>query len=264
MRRTDDTCPDSASNEDWSDRAQSEALGFALLFGAILLILGLIVTVGYGNLVEARDHEQVNNAERGFESLAVNVEDLVRNDAPSRSTELAVADGRLVTRTQTTITITWSKKGSSTNTSRTFNLTTLVYDPGTGEQVVYEAGAVFRGDDAGSVMVREPYGVLNGSTTIVPIVQLYGTERVGVSGTKTVLLRTERNETASAVLVGSGANHTVTIEITSPRVDAWERYFATQPGDPCTLSTNATTVTCSMDTTRIVLIRVGIDIREQS
>lgn len=242
------------------DRAQSEALGFLLLFGVVVLVLGLVVTAGYANLVDARDHERVSNAERSFESFAANVDAVVRNDAPSRSTELAVADGRLVTRPATTLSVSWTESGSGVTRSETVTLRSLAYDAGTGERVVFEGGAVFRANDAGATLVRAPSFRLQASRVVVPVVQLDGIQRVGASGRSNVLLRTARDDSESSVLVRSAAAHDVTVEVTSPRAAAWERYLDDQPAASCTRAGD--TVTCSVDADRLTVVFVEVDVSD--
>lgn len=250
---------DHARSDAFGDRAQSEALGFALIVAVVVLILGLVLTVGYANLADARDHERVNNAERGMEAFAANVDAVVRDDAPSRSTELSVADGRLVTREETTLTVEWTAASGGTTRSKTVPLRSLAYDGGDG-RVVYEGGAVFREDDGGAALVRPPSFEVSSSHVIVPIVQLDGRERVGVSGEDAVLLRTARDRGASDVLVATGQPHDVTVEVSGPRAAAWQRYFESRTDATCSLSGD--TATCSLRTDRLTVVYVVIAVEE--
>ncbi|MDZ7702032.1 MAG: hypothetical protein U5J98_08165 [Halobacteriales archaeon] len=76
-------------------RAQTETLGFVLVFALITASIGLVYATGFTGLDNAREFEQTNNAERAFEVFADNIEDIVEWNAPSRSTEIRLADATL-------------------------------------------------------------------------------------------------------------------------------------------------------------------------
>ena len=76
-------------------RGASETIGFVLVFSLIVLTVGVVLTVGYTGLQDARDAERVNNAERAFDVLADNIEDITDRGAPSRGTEIRLAEAAI-------------------------------------------------------------------------------------------------------------------------------------------------------------------------
>ncbi|MFC7136780.1 hypothetical protein ACFQRB_10335 [Halobaculum litoreum] len=69
-------------------RAQSDAIGFVLVFSLIVLTVGTVYAAGYPALQDLRSDEQLENMERAFEVLDDNVDDMAREGAPSRATEI--------------------------------------------------------------------------------------------------------------------------------------------------------------------------------
>ncbi|RLM84024.1 hypothetical protein D3D01_22575, partial [Haloarcula sp. Atlit-7R] len=59
-----------------NDRAISESLGFVFVFSIIVLSLGLVSTVGFSQIEEVRNDQQLENAERSFRIVAQNIEEL--------------------------------------------------------------------------------------------------------------------------------------------------------------------------------------------
>jgi len=62
-------------------------MGFVFAFALVTASVGVVYTTGIGGLEDARENEQVTNAVRAFDVLHDNIEDVTREDAPSRATE---------------------------------------------------------------------------------------------------------------------------------------------------------------------------------
>lgn len=96
-------------------------------------------------------------------------------------------------------------------------------------------------------MIRDPNVVLTDDVVIVPIVQTYPADgdAIGVSGQSTVLVQTRHAESDLYEHDAAGG-YEVTVEVDSPRADAWERYFPEDCRDR-----TGDTVTCTVETDRV-------------
>ena len=143
------------------DRAQSDVLGFVFVFAIVVATIGLVFSTGFAGLQDARDFERVNNAERAFEVLKDNVEDMVDRGAPSRATEIKVSDAGISFGDPVTINV--SEEGGAFSTAQTID--PLVSDADTGTEIVYATGAIVRQQSGACVTISPPLCCL----TIAPV-----------------------------------------------------------------------------------------------
>ncbi|QZP37778.1 DUF7289 family protein [Halobaculum magnesiiphilum] len=214
-------------------RAQSDAIGFVLVFSLIVLTVGTVYAAGYPALEEFRTGEQLENMERAFDVLDDNLDDLSREGAPSRATEIKLNGGTLAVNGSTTITV----NATTPNPARGENFT--VSDESTpityseGDTTVASAhGAVFRQDGDAAVMRSEPGWVIDDDHALIPLVVTDRTgDRVAFGGSSTVLIRGQVTGRGIAGKVAAGDDDddvTVTVTVESPRADAWKRYFESE------------------------------------
>lgn len=235
-----------------ADRAQSQTLGFAAVFALVLL---LVLTVGgaiYPAVQDERARQNVEGTERGFDLLADNVDDVVDDDATSRTTTLRLAGGSLSFGDPVTVSVTVDGEETTSVSSRP-----LVYRSGEGTRLVYVGGAVLREEDHGTVMVSGPRQFAAGGRTVLPLVRLHrasGPE--GIDSSATVTVRTTRN--GSRLALAEPAADNVTVAVTSPRAAAWNRTLDAE-GFDCSLSGDTTT--CERTTGRAYVTVVDVDVR---
>lgn len=242
------------------DRAVSDALAYVLVFGIAVAAVAAVVVAGVPALETVRDHERMNNAERAFEVHAAGVDDVVTGRAPSRTTEIALAGGTL--RTGATVTVNVTGEHAS-NGSRAFTgeyeVVPVVYEGPDGTRLLYVAGAVVRESRGGSHVVDGPPLVTGGDELVLPVVQTRARETTTLTGSGTVLVRTER-ATSDRLVRSTDGRLDVTISIESPRADAWARHLDARPGVACTTPT-ASTATCELtDVERAVVTVVKLDV----
>ena len=268
-----------------ADRAVSDVLGFILIFSLIGLAVGIVSLTGFAGLNDRRDAEQVNNAERAFEILADNIEDLYRRSAPRRATEIELAGAQLSSAepTRVEVNVTNLKKSDSPPNVKVLN--PIRYSAPDGTTLVYENGAVIREDlNGGAVMKREPNMVFSNQggskTAILPIISTSRAASIG--GETTALIRTQSG--GSAVLdryddptspppLVTGTQYEVHLKITtSPeRAEVWRDHLnetvrtgysipKTEP-DPCTITPPATdTVVCEFAVDQVSVTSTRIDV----
>ena len=176
------------------DRAVSETLGFVFIFVLIVSSTGFVYTIGTSNLQDVRDQERLNNAERAFDVMAENMNDLERRSVPARSTEIKLSEAQISHGDPVRIEIrgVLNETGTpdpSVNFSGPnqqhleYTVTPIVYRgvPTEETRLVYANGAVIRQQRNGVVMLQSRYRakyVVCPATSTVPV-------RVGATPQKT-------------------------------------------------------------------------------
>lgn len=203
----------SASTE---DRGQSELVGFVLIFSVVVMTIALVGMTGFIGLNSAQDFQRTINAEQGFTTLADDIERVAGGEAPSRSTEVRIADGRLAMEDSRTKFILDEDVG--------FQTYTLEYDSESGTTIDYRHGALIRSDDGESVMIREPGFVLTDEEIIIPMVDLDQSGAATVGGTTSVDIRSHDGGT-EVIAISEPEFESITIEIDTAHPDVWAAYF---------------------------------------
>ncbi len=225
------------------DRAVSDTVGFVFVFALIVSSVGVVSVVGMGSLQDARDFEQVNNAERAFEVLSANIDDLRRDEAPSRATEIKLGGASVRTGEPIVVNVTASGDSASATTGN-LSVTPIVYEAETGEQIRYVNGAIIRSNDEAAWLVAEPRFLLGHNRTMVPVMWLRAETQRSIGGERTVHVRTV-HATTDIIAADSGDTFDeIRIRTETPNADVWDEYYTeqgmscSQPGDDvvvCTL-----------------------------
>lgn len=236
-------------------RGQSELVGFLLIFSVVVLTIALVGVAGFVGLESAQDFQRTTNAEQAFTALADNVDDVVHAGAPSRTTEVRLADAQLSLDEPETITVTLDDEAPIE-----FETHPLVYDSGTDTTIAYHGGALVRTDGDSAVMVREPDLVLTDETVILPVVATTQERGGQVGGTTAVDVRTRH--TGTDLVATNEPVDTVTLDVTSSNAEVWTRYFEQYEDDgPVTnVDTNDDSVTVTIDTNRVYVTVHRVDV----
>ena len=206
-------------------RALSDTLGFVLIFGIVVSTVAVVYVGGFDALTGARDTQRFDNAERAFDVFDGNVEDLTVRGAPSRATELRLADATLEFGPPVSFNVTTASGDWYRRTMRP-----VVYRTGDGNELVYANGALFRQYGDRAVMFDTPR-IAAGDETMIPFVTTNDDSgSVSTHGTRRLLVRTEVRSRNVALFESVTANLTVT----SPRAGAWQRYLENDVGLECT------------------------------
>ncbi|MFC7028486.1 hypothetical protein ACFQH8_15755 [Halomicroarcula sp. GCM10025710] len=151
--------------------------------------VAIVSVSGLGSLQDARDAEQLENAERAFDVFADNLADLHRQGAPSRATEISLAQAQLATEDNVTMSVE-IEDGSASTFTQSWEVRPLVYSGNQDRELVYEAGAVFRTNRDSGIVVREPPLAVNDDRVLFSIIGL-NSPQVQSLGGSTVLVRTD-------------------------------------------------------------------------
>lgn len=213
-------------------RGVSETIGFVFVFALVTASVGVVYTTGIGGLADARDDEQLTNAVRAFDVLDDNVEDLTREGAPSRATELKLSEATLGFDDPVTVEVQVNHTVTDANATYRANTRPLVYSGAAGK-VVFSAGATFRVDGDSAAMRNEPDLLVNERRSLVPLLVTYPrTGSGGVGGSSTVLLVAHRQSQQLDGEFDTGPDSAdearVNVTVESPRAAAWGRYFEEQ------------------------------------
>ncbi|GAB7094344.1 hypothetical protein JCM30237_14960 [Halolamina litorea] len=200
----------------------SETVGFVFVFSLVLLTVGTVFTIGYAGLQDARDAERINNAERAFDVLDDNIEDITVRGAPSRGTEVRLAEASIGTGESTLLSVSGYEGGSLAFSTGNYTLDPVVYESGD-TRIRYSGNALTRIQPAGSVALSEPDFVLSERRAIIPVVELSVEDR-SIAGSRTVLIRSQRR--LRTVEVDDTDVDRLEIALSSPVADRWESYLS--------------------------------------
>ena len=222
-------------------RALSDVLGYVLVFSLVVTAVLLVTAGGLSAVEDARDTEQAQNAERAFDVVADNFAAIYERNVPSRSTEIDLGESEIFYDSNSSITVRGDNQELVSRELRPVEMS-VVDD----RSIAYEAGAVFRHTDDGVAMVRQPPFLLTEERVHLPVIQTVA-PAVESAGSTTVLLR----GVSVSRSVETAGNETdlgfddLTIEVSSSRFRAWERYLSGEQGMDCTVDTDLSTVTCT-------------------
>ncbi|WP_254271727.1 DUF7289 family protein [Haloarcula marina] len=213
-----------------SERAVSEVLSFILVFSLIVGSIALVSVSGLGTLEDAKNAEQLENAERAFDVLSDNVADLHKRGAPSRATEMSLGDAQLRTGDNVTVNVSvYRDDGDDAPENTTVTkIRPLVYEGNQDRTLTYEAGAVFRQNPDGGLVVSGPPLVANGDRMLVNVVALNSPNIESLGGT-TVLVRANRRSSNATVRDTTGQVKRVNVTFTDTgRSTLWAQYFESE------------------------------------
>lgn len=244
-------------------RGLSETLGFVFVFVLIVTSTGIVYMYGTQNLRDVRDAERLNNAERAFDVMAENMNDLQRRSVDGRSTEIKLSEAQLSHGEP----VKWNVSGTATTGSSNFtverDITPIVYRSVATEEtrLIYLNGAVIRDQRHSAVMIREPDYRLTSEAMVLPLIvtrPLDDPDTVG--GSTTVLVRGTTDFRKRNVFVTT-REYDVTINVTTPRANAWRSYFEQKSAVTCPAATNNDTfVSCEFTSDRTYLSRTFVNV----
>ena len=236
------------------ERAQSDVLGFVFVFAIIVSAIGLVFTTGFAGLQDARDFERVNNAERALEVFKDNMDDMLFRGAPSRGTEIKLADASLEFGDPITVNV--SEDGGTFNTSQ--EIRPLVFDGGTNARIVYAGGAIIRQQGGNAVVLHESNLLLTENRTLIPIIQTRQDGTSGISGDTTVLIRTVVSQ-RNVLYTSDNSAVTLWVNVTTPRAGAWRNSLSDRADVTCEPVVDDTAA-CQVTTDRAFVTRISLDV----
>ena len=169
----------------FEERGLSDVIAFTLTFAIIILSVSTVSIFGVNQLTDARDRQQVKNAERGMVAVATTFDDISRQGAQFRATRIALHDGSLDTR-ESTFQVRVNRSGKS-NWSQSYNVSALQLEleKSFGRTVIsYEGGGVFRSDGDGASYTPSLLCAPEQRKAVLTIVAMNGTASTGAGSTR--------------------------------------------------------------------------------
>lgn len=217
------------------DRGVSDLLAFVLVFAIIVTSVGIVYTVGYDALLDVTAGSQSESAADAFGIVTQRLDELQRGEAVAWRGEFDLAGGTASVTGGARLGVTVGVDGAP-DRRYAVDSGALVYESDR-SRVVYEGGALFRGSDEASAMVREPpitcaVGGDGPDRAVVTVVRLRSDGDGSVASSGTVAVRAWRNRSAlrypenrDGALSAADARFVEVSVAGSPTEAAWERYF---------------------------------------
>jgi hypothetical protein len=216
------------------DRGVSDVVGYILTFSIVAVSVFAATGIGFDQLGEVRSDEELKNAERAFQLIEQNFDQIQQSQAESRRSEISLDAGDLrVLAPPSTSTATVTVDG--TGESYTLRMNSLQYE--LDETILaFEGGAVFYMDKNTNTILEdgpEMFCRNRGSQpgrAIVSVVRLEGPSGLEYSG-GTIGITGELNTSTALFPVNrTGADSVgeatgVTVQIDSEYDDAWAEHF---------------------------------------
>lgn len=232
------------------DRAVSDTISFVLVFGLVITGVGLVSVFGMSALTDAKDGVSAEAAERGFVTLATDIDDLETAQSPVRTSELSLTDAEMAVTGGPTVDV----AVGNTSFAETLQLGALEYRTAA-TTVSYAGGGVFRTQAGGTVVVSPPSVRCTPAYATLSLVRLTVDGSNAVGGGTTAVAVT-RSETTLVFPETRTAQHVTNVSVTTsdPR---WRQYFASQSG---WASTGPDTSTCTTDRVYVRTTTVSVDL----
>jgi hypothetical protein len=248
------------------ERAVSEVVGFVLVFSLVLGTITVVYVGGFTGLQDTRDHEQMANAERAFDVLANNLQEIGRGKAPSRATEIKLSDATITLdeRYEANVTVDGTPYVAAPRS--------ITYHGSGRTKIVYEHGAVIRQEADGAVMIREPDFIFTDERAVLRHISLRGGQQ-NLGGSTTVLIRAEGNSPqllypppgGDMDVTGSDVN--ISLQTRPERTGTWKRYLESQDQtSSCTVWPDVPdqdtheTVNCSLTVDSLAISTTDVDV----
>lgn len=86
---------DHTDASDRTGRAVSDVIGFSLMFGIIIVSVGIVSVGGVDNIISFGDREEIATGERGMEAAAATLDEMNRGSDWNRSFDLVAGTGQV-------------------------------------------------------------------------------------------------------------------------------------------------------------------------
>lgn len=218
-------------------RGVSEVIGFVIVFGIIIGSVGILYTFGFQSMNEFQEGEQLRNAERAFDALGENLNDVEKYDGiERRSGELSLREGTLRIEDEG---VTFAVEDGTKTDRPPEDVRALTYE--FGDSIIsYTGGGVFRAyppDDA-SIAVREPTVQCDGGVVSLVVIE---NDQPSLQATSTQVVAMGQVDTEVY-----RDDPTVEFDIGGSNEHAWDR-LVDDPND------------CNPDVVRVTTVQIEYD-----
>lgn len=223
----DSTCSTTFTDD---TRGVSEVVGYALLAGLVLASVTLTFTVGFAQLQDQQHGEYMLNMQRGFSVMGENIEDLHRDGAPGRSTELKYKGGQMNIDNGAVFQVNVTHPDTGRTNTHLMVTTPIEYTK-KDTTIAYTSGALIREDNGNLRMVEQPPFEFEDDRVMMSVVstQVTGnTSGMGGTGTFRVVAEQRSSTIQDVAHPDGGTSPTIEITVTAERYEVWATYFEEQ------------------------------------
>lgn len=199
-----------------TEAAVSEAVGFVLTLGIVLLASGIVYAGGLPILQQSMDSTHFMEMEESFMLLGQNINEVAYERGPVRATELKILEGTMSLNRDSRIEI-------------LVNGNTSTYYPGSVEYyldnkiIAYENGGIWTKYRNNDTIMRSKPQLSYGNVTVIPVVQIMGGPS-SIAGESTVRIRAKYSTSSFTDFINAtGSDSTITI--TSSFYKGWKTYL---------------------------------------
>jgi hypothetical protein len=207
------------------ERAQSETLGFILIFAVLILGVTVIVTFGSGGIDETEDELAEDRAENTLSQFDSKAALVALGESDSHRVSFPLGGSEQLTlqedRGWMNVTAVNQTTGERLNIMN-ITLGAIVYDGGD-TRLAYQGGGVWRAGSSGGLMISPPEFHYRDATLTLPAITVTGDTMLGDSAviSRTATERMFPNENVTNPL----DEHRVTVTVGSEFYRGWGEYF---------------------------------------
>lgn len=208
-------------------RGQSAVVGYILVIGLSLAVVGVVVTVGGMAITDMEQSAQASQAETAMTAFDSRAAEVALGESPRQSMRLG-GDGQVsVDEGAGELVVEWSNNGTTEEVANE-TLGTVVYESGD-RTIAYQGGGVWRAERNWSTMVSPPEYHYRDRTLTFPIIKVEG-DTSAASPDDRLIVRESGfeqhfpNENRSNPLEGGH----VQVTVTSDYHHGWKTFFETR------------------------------------
>jgi hypothetical protein len=199
-------------------RGVSDVVSFTLVFSTIILTIGVVTVGGVGTLDDVQDGIETNVAEETMLNYADSLSDHRTDSAQRRSSTIKLQGHTLELDKSASLAYEVDGNRNTPDTGA------LVRTTDTDARIVYQSGGLFRVQDGGSVVVRQPPFRCGSDTAHLAVTTIEPEgDGISISADGRVTLESELKSQTTTVENGIS---TVTVDAGStPYTESWRRFL---------------------------------------
>ncbi|MGM0605515.1 MAG: DUF7289 family protein [Halobacteriota archaeon] len=248
-----------------TERAQSEVLGFVLLVGLTIAVIGATVAIGSVAYTSATADAEYTNVENGMSQLSSKTSLVALGEQSSRSFDLgSIQDADVhVNESQGTLRLHYVENetgidGVELNDSTAFHTTTLgavEYDDGS-RTIAMQGGGVWKLEQGVGSIVSPPEYHYRGTTLTFPIVTVTGED--STSGPVRGTIDSVGSQPVPDAPENPLVNGTIAVEIQSTYYEGWHQFFESRAEGSTTIDRANETVISELRHPSVVSVDFGL------
>jgi len=209
----------------------SETVGFIIIFGIVMMGIGLVALYGYPTLLQQQKEANIRNMEKTLIVLQTDLNNLVFKNVPYQETTVQVAGGTLSIQRDPPALPRFDIDIPGSGITQ-FRINNLRFTSDDGSTIIsLENGAVVKHYTAieGSVMISRPRWFYDSTTRtmVIPVITLNATENLLQTGIGTVAMRITDFKEYSYPIHPNEMNTKISYynNVEDDHYRAWEQYF---------------------------------------